>query len=346
MPSSRLWPYRTMWALLASVLILALALGGLVGLREAGALGDRVDRWLLLGAVLFALVPVFLAVLDRAGRVKGPAGLEIWFETVENTARIDLARTTIAGNLGGVPGAAVFDSLGSTILQTLRPVLGTEVAVVDLREGQEWWQTRLLLLTAGAVRLGQPRVLVFTATVSGKPGRFLAWATPRELLRAHLRNAHPRLQHAYRTAEALSARWTIGLPQDNAVNQVVMPWNTPGATAPATMSTPGPVHADLIPEQFLLQSLISCEQPGDAAIPDLGVTVAVLQSLFTAVLRDDSLEREADDVTWRDAILAGTDDYIAVTERGAYVSMVSRQAAINALLRSLAAPVGVDRATH
>ena len=57
--------------------------------------------------------------------------------------------------------------------------------------------------------------------------------------------------------------------------------------------------------------------------------------------REDSVERDDADDRWLGAILDGTDDYLAVTERGAYVTLVSRSAAINAVLRSLvpAAPM-------
>ena len=87
-----------------------------------------------------------------------------------------------------------------------------DVALIDLGEGREWWQTRLLLLTAGSVRLGNPRVLVFLATVSGRSKQFVAWATPRELLRAHLTNASPELQLAYRRGQAQAAQWVLGEP--------------------------------------------------------------------------------------------------------------------------------------
>jgi hypothetical protein len=65
------------------------------------------------------------------------------------------------------------------------------------------------------------------------------------------------------------------------------------------------------------------------------VTIPGVHGLFAAVLRRDSVERGDPDVRWRDTILEGTDDYLAVSERGTYVALVSRQAAINAVLRSL-----------
>jgi hypothetical protein len=337
--SLRLWPYRRGTALLTSLLLVALLLFGLIGLREANALpGDRLSAWLLLGAVLLGLVPVFLSVLDlvveRGGTVEAPGGVKISFASVEVSARVDVSRTTISGNLGGTPGVSVADTGGATILQTLKPVLGSDVAVLELGEGQEWWQTRLLLLTAGATRLGYPRVLVFTATVSGRTKQFVAWATPEELLRVHLSNASPQMRLAYQRAQAFAGRWGLGEPVVGG-NQVTLPWATPGSTTAATANPPGTPPPQLIPEQFLLTQLAALEPPGPQPMTDLAVTVPVLRALFTAVLREDSVERDDPDERWLGEILGGTDDYLAVTERGAYVTLVSRPAAINAVLRSI-----------
>lgn len=351
--SLRLWPYPRGTALLASLLLLVVLLLALVGLRQANVLpSDRISAWLFLGAVLLALVPVFLSVLDlvveRGGTVEAPGGVKISFSAVEVSARVDVSRTTISSNLGGTPGVSVADTGGATILQTLKPVLGSEVAVLELGEGQEWWQTRLLLLTAGATRLGYPRVLVFTASLSGRTKQFVAWATPEELLRVHLSNASPRMQVAYQTAQALAGQWALGLPvldpggNPVAWNAVTLPWAMPGSPdAAATTSPPGAPPRQLIPEQFLLTELAALEPPSPQPMTDLAVTVPLLRTLFTAVLREGSVERDDPEERWRSAILGGTDDYLAITERGAYVTLVSRPAAINALLRSLipAAPI-------
>jgi hypothetical protein len=342
----RLWPYQRGTALLVSLFLLVALFLALIGLRQANALpGDRISAWLFLGAVLLALVPVFLSVLDlvveRGGTVEAPGGVKISFAAVEVSARVDVSRTTISSNLGGTPGVSVADTAGATILQTLKPVLGSDVAVIELGEGQEWWQTRLLLLTAGATRLGYPRVLVFTASVSGRTKQFVAWATPEELFRVHLSNASPRMQLAYQKAQALAGQWALGQPavgpngEPVPGNQVTLPWPVPGGAAAATAWPPGSPPPQLIPEQFLLNELAELEPPSLQPMTDLAVTVPLLRALFTAVLREDSVERDDPDDRWLGAILGGTDDYLAITERGAYVTLVSRPAAINAVLRSL-----------
>ena len=344
----RLWPYRRGTAVLAAALLLVALLLALIGLRQANALpGDRISAWLFLGAVLLALVPVFLSVLDlvveRGGTVEAPGGVKISFAAVEVSARVDVNRTTISSNLGGTPGVSVADTGGATILQTLKPALGSEVAVLELGEGQEWWQTRLLLLTAGATRLGYPRVLVFTASVSGRTKQFVAWATPEELLRVHLNNASPQMQLAYQRAQARAGQWALGEPVPGG-NQVTLPWAMPGGTTAATAYPPGTPPPQLIPEQFLLTELAALEPPGPP-MEDLPVTVPLLRALFTAVLREESIERDDPEERWLGAILGGTDDYLAITERGAYVTLVSRPAAINAVLRSLIPPAPFPAAT-
>lgn len=331
--SLRLWPYNRKAALPISLLLLIVLVLALIGLRQATALpGDRIGAWLLLGAVLLSLVPVFLIVLDRvaesAGTVEAPGGVKISFAAVEMSARIDIGRTTISGNLGSTtPGVQVTDTEGTAILQALKPVLGSDVAVLDLGEGQEWWQTRLLLLTSGATRLGNPRVLVFIGAEHGRTKQFVGWGRPSELLRTHLRSASPTLQQAYRNGQSRASQWALGEPSPSNDKQVTLPWGDP-LLVPSVKPEP-----QLIPEHFLLSELATLEPPG--AMPDLAVTVPLLRGLFNAVLREDRVERNAPDEKWRDAILGDTDDYLAVTERGAYITLVSRQAAVNAVLRSL-----------
>jgi hypothetical protein len=57
----------------------------------------------------------------------------------------------------------VTDSATTQILDTLRQATGDYVVVVDLEDGKAWWETRLLVLLAGAVRLGKPDKIVFVS---------------------------------------------------------------------------------------------------------------------------------------------------------------------------------------
>jgi hypothetical protein len=56
----------------------------------------------------------------------------------------------------GVPGQAVQDSLTTNILDALKQATDCEVVIIDLEDGRAWWETRLLVLLAGAVKLEGP----------------------------------------------------------------------------------------------------------------------------------------------------------------------------------------------
>src|SRR5262249_9131629 len=66
-------------------------------------------------------------------------------------------------------------------LASLKDAANNEVVIIDLEDGQAWWETRLLVLLAGASRLNRPDAAVFVATVGGKSHQFQGWGYCREL---------------------------------------------------------------------------------------------------------------------------------------------------------------------
>ncbi|KJS52148.1 hypothetical protein VM98_33220, partial [Streptomyces rubellomurinus subsp. indigoferus] len=110
----------------------------------------------------------------------------------------------------------VVDSGGSHILSTLRRSAGTDVVIVDLEDGHAWWETRLLVLCAGAQRLGRPSVIVFTAVQGSKAGRYLGWGRPRELLESLLASDQ-RYRTAYLQMKSLAAAVHLSRAGDPAV---------------------------------------------------------------------------------------------------------------------------------
>jgi hypothetical protein len=68
-------------------------------------------------------------------------------------------------------GQLLDDSGTVQILETLRAAVRHQVAVVDLDDGTAWWETRLLVLCAGAARQGRPNAIVFLrAFLPADPG--------------------------------------------------------------------------------------------------------------------------------------------------------------------------------
>jgi hypothetical protein len=90
-----------------------------------------------------------LDVLIAEGATIEYKGVKVDFARSKDTATVGI---TVAPNIV-VPGMPVTDSGSSEILETLRAATGSTVAVIDLERGQGWWETRLFVLLAGAVRL-------------------------------------------------------------------------------------------------------------------------------------------------------------------------------------------------
>jgi hypothetical protein len=163
---------------------------------------------LLIGVLILSLLPILLVLVDTVARQGGA----IAFRDI----RVDFAGSvepassiTIPRNIG-LPGQPDSDSTTTEIIDTLRNAAGNEIVVVDLEEGDAWWETRLLVLCAGAARLRRPSAIVFVAT-KRTPWQFQGWAPPGELLRALLR-AEQGYRRSYATAEAAAAQWALVPP--------------------------------------------------------------------------------------------------------------------------------------
>lgn len=283
------WPFETRYAWWASAALLPVTIAIAVVLQVLDILpGPGMAWWVLLGAVVIGLLPILLLVLGGVSSVKA-AGVEVAFAAVQQAVRVadeTTVRSTLSNNLGAPPGV-VLDSSSDTIIQALRNAVTNDVVVVSLGDGHEWWDTRLLLLTAGATRLGHPRAIAFTATLAGKAGQYLGWATPAELLRAQL-NRSARWRDAYRLAQRntllatlassdasdapgsmVRLPWPAAGPQrvwgtvpENQTDLAeskdggsVLPWPSPDAALPPTPSNSQGRDDPYLPERFLLDQL-------------------------------------------------------------------------------------------
>jgi hypothetical protein len=209
------WPFSVRAAILITPVLLAVFLILLGIVRATAHWPDRrLDGWLLLGIVVLSLVPLFLVLL---GSVAGQGGsieaFGVKFQWVEKVGITDI---TISPTLGLQPHAFLNDSAGE-ILSTLRQATNYSAAVVDLGEGQEWLETRLLVLSAGAAQSGRPAAIVFVATVGGVRQAFQGWAPPLEIVRG-LVTANPNFASAYENAMTTAKQWELAFPSLKALS--------------------------------------------------------------------------------------------------------------------------------
>jgi hypothetical protein len=312
----------------------------------------------LLIAVLLGLVPLFLVILDRVGSVEA-AGVRVAFAAVQDVASTQGlvgARSLIADNLGSPPGA-VSDSGSDTIIDSLRNAVGTYCVVVDLKEGEEWWETRLLVLASGATRLASPRAVVFTVATPGQPRRFMGWATPAELLR-RLVAMEPALGEAYAAAQRDWLMWQLSKPTDPNGSRV-LPW-APSGPSEEGLSTGAPLprgakrkgdnmiefpwpsarrlsppwvrqEDGFVAERLLLTHLELLEVPGKLRT----VTEARARELFSSVLHTEAVDSRDGEETWLETILGSGSDFFAVTTGRQFVNLVPRAIALNAVLLAM-----------
>ena len=327
-----LWPFGAQWAIATTVLLLALLVIGAAALRAATQWPPAsLDQIVFLVIVVLAFVPIALSILDLVADRGGSIGFRGF--TVDFASDAPRPQTfTVPHNIG-LPGLPVTDSASDQILEVLRRSTTTDIVVLDLEDGTAWWETRLLVLLEGAVRLGRPAAVVFTATEGGDSDRFQGWAPPSALLPL-LARSDERYERVFANVRAWSRQWELVPP----------PVGGAAVVAPTWMQGTGPNHQWMLFDspsglpktlgvEQLLQSELGREFEMNRGYRE--VTLSRLQELFRAVLRTASIDETWPPERQVDAVLSSDDPYLPVTNAGHYVRTMTRTAALAGILRSI-----------
>lgn len=356
------------------------AIGALSGLLVLGLFGlawlvrensdwptEGSDNLLLTGVLIIGLLPVMLVLIDALIRRGG----KLSFQGIT----IDLAGADVRGvefridtNIG-VEGETVSDTSSARILDTLERAAATDVIVVDLEDGKAWWETRLLILVAGAVRVGKPRSIVFVAPAEQQKRSFLGWATPSALLEELLGERSPR-RAVYLKTYGLSLE--AGEKWRKAIEQLG-PQPAPGAVpvpppdlpqVPVTWNWASWVAWDgsranrFAPEQFLALALGNELEETWKAVPfpadpnvsssakfpgAVTVTQESLSSLFASQLHCTAIDETARSDAQVDAFLASSGEFVPITRSASYLRLASRSALLEGLVQQLLVSSRGDR---
>ncbi|MGH8624834.1 MAG: hypothetical protein ACREYC_06060 [Gammaproteobacteria bacterium] len=229
--------------------------------------------------------------IERDGVIEY-GGVKIDFSKVP---QMGVSGFTVPVNIG-FRGAPVTDSSTTQILDVLKQATTCDAVIIDLEEGQAWWETRLLVLLAGAERLKKPEKIVFVGTEARKEQCFQGWAHPNDLLPC-LVQAHPQYLRSLQTARAAPRQWEMVEP----VNPV-FPGNppaTPGqppwmsgalATRHAWMAFDG---ATGLPNEHLAEQLLASElgEKVESQEEPRKISLVRLDELFRPVLSKDSIDQ-------------------------------------------------------
>ncbi|MFF5014765.1 hypothetical protein [Streptomyces sp. NPDC001165] len=331
------WPFSARAALFLAPLLLVVLAVAWGAARTALGLDTASAGWVLLGIVGLSLLPVLLVVLSGVASTGG--SVELGAVKIALTAAAGSQRgLTVPRNVVPQLGVSLADAGGVEAIASLRNLRGTEVVIVDLEDGHAWWETRLLLLCAGATRLGRPSVVVFTAQQQGRADQFIGWARPADLLE-RLQESDPHLRKAYLEAsgQAVAVRLaepTLQTPQTPPPPTTSALMKDLGLQGMRPMTHPAPRNElnPLLEEQLLARSMARLE-----ALP-AEIDVSRLHQLFTPVLHTKALERTDDDAAWLRAALLDEGDYVAFTDSGRYTGIMSGAAVARAALLALLPP--------
>jgi hypothetical protein len=298
---------------------------------------EKGENAILIAVLFLSLAPILLTLLDvimERGAVIEYAGVKVDFS--ENRA-MGTTGITVAANIG-VRGQAVTDSSTTQILDALKQATATNVAIIDLEAGEAWWETRLLVLLAGAVRLGKPDKIVFAGIDEGKEQSFQGWSYARDLL-PPLVTAHPQYGRSLQVARAVAHQWELVEPVNPAGAAPGIP-AIPGwlAGSPATryqwmaFDTTTGLRNELLEEQVLQSDL-------GEKVETLGgsrrISLVRLEELFRSILKRGYVDRSWVSKRQLEALLDGDAPLLAVTQDGKYATLVPRLALLNELVKPL-----------
>lgn len=321
----KFWPFKPKLTILWAIIIL-IGLLILFGVMRStmGWPSDSSTNMILIGILLLSLLPILLSILDviiDRGGIIGYKDFKIDFSKVQQSAE---SHFLIPANIG-LRGEPVTDSGSSNILDTLKNATSTSVAVIDLGDGHEWWETRLLVLIAGAERLKRPDKIVFIATDEGKDQCFLGWGSPSNLLNCLIKG------NTLYTQNVSTARITAKRLE---INSNIPPF-IPNAI---DVKYAGIVLKNGLPNELMAEQILQSELGQLVESTVIGsphISINRLKELFQPVLITQHVDEAWPSDRQQNTFLNTNSEWIALTNNGKYTALVSRISIMNEILKTM-----------
>lgn len=338
----KFWPYKPKYSIIIAIII-AIVFFVISGILRStvGWPPDESSNTILVGILLLSLLPVLLAILDVIVSRGGSIGFKDFKIDFSKVQQLGFSGFTVPPNIG-VPGVAVSDSGTGNILETLRKATSTGVVVVDLEDGHAWWETRLLVLVSGAKRLQRPDKIVFVANAEGKDKVFQGWAEPEGLLQQLLKE-NQQYQKSFHAAQSSAKQWELMPPLEkqapNNFYQIPQPPLPVWIQGPLAMnhiwmtfSIDTGIPNELLAEQFLQHDLGENIEQGDGS---KHISSVRLNELFKPVMVKQAIDTRWSNDNQTTTFFTSDASFIAITENGKYVALVSRQTLLNEALKGV-----------
>jgi hypothetical protein len=342
--NQRFWPFKPQVSSVAAISALVIVLAILSIFPGTVAWAEKESRTTILVLVLLlSSLPILLALVDvvveRGAKIRY-AGVEIELSKVPQFG--GGSAFTVPVNIG-LRAQSVTES-ATEIIDTLEKSTSCDVVIVDLESGQAWWETRLLVLLAGAVRLKKPDKLVFVGRDSGTDRSFQGWSHPYELL-PHLLEAHPQYSLSYYKALAAARQWELVGPMGAGKVPAQPAWVQTGlATNPSMAFNP----TDGLPNEFLAEQLLQSDlgTEVEATGQPNSMSLVRLEQLFRPVLHKENIDQAWSSERQMNAFFDGKEEYIAITNNSQYTTLVARLAVLNTMFRKFVQKDRPDSLNH
>ncbi|HUG67048.1 MAG TPA: hypothetical protein VMM76_04825 [Pirellulaceae bacterium] len=336
----KFWPFQPRVGILCTVVLLVLLLPAVAVLHtKLDWPSEKYETAGYVVAIVLSSLPMILALLDvfieRGGTIEyGSVKIAL-----SRMSQIGMPDVIVPVNIG-IPGRAVADSGSHEILDALKRATSCEFVIVDLEDGQAWWETRLLVLVAGAQRIGKPGKILFVGDEDGKEHQFLGWAEPHDVL-PRLLQASRIYRQSFYASQAAARQWEM------VETQLPVEDHQPG-TVPAK---PEWINCGLalnyqgmafdndtgLPNKLLAEQLLQNELGSkiERLAGPRNVSTARLDDLFGPLLHKDRIDQNWPVQQQLEAFFASDAPYIAITQDGKYSTFVSRFTMLNEMLRTI-----------
>ena len=319
-----LWPYSKQSALLAIPIIWILS-ATILSLTHKFLSWPDVEVTRLLTVVIIAtgLIPLALVLLDFASSrraVLDIKGVKFDFSQADITSEV----TGLPDNIG-VEGAIVTDSSPMQITNALEKATKNEIIRIGLKEGDAWWVTRLLALSAGAVRAGSPKVFVFTGTEENIPSVFLGWAEPIAILKALL-NCNNDYKAIYQKSMRIAQQVNLfGVDELLPIGLQLSPDVQRYSYDDAYLQLGDAVFEQVLMDQLALQYEVT---------PDK-ISLGRFDELFRHCIYRDVVDLDMSKEKQMAAFLDSHGRYVALVRKKRYEALLKREAGERFILRQL-----------
>ncbi len=335
-----LWPYSITAALLAVPIIWLLLVLLLTISQRLASWPDPESRTIVMYFTLVAsLIPLILVLLDfLAARrvVVDIKGFKIDFSKIDFTQPVVRREAFRLPDNVGVPGAIIPDSSPMQIVTALQQATANEIVRLDLNTGQTWWATRLLALSAGAVRAGSPKAFVFVGRKENIEGAFLGWATPSAVLQTLLA-AREEYRVAYNRAKGITYQLEAFADDTLRPSGINLQFEVSRYIGAPDYIKLG----EAVFEQILMEQLAKPQSPPGTSVPVSlenppdRLTLARFNELFEPYLHREAIDLAAPNESQILTLLNSEAPYVALIRAGRYEAMLQRAAVERLMIREL-----------